>query len=169
MLGHFERRRKLNLPPYRNTNLPTCLSTWYRWFLERVRARHPHARHPHVATPRHHPRARHPPRHHPRGRYPRARYPPSRHLRLLTTPLLLRHFSQDELKRDHDLTEHVQGLEQGAAARRASERKQSLLQHRKMLQERWLQDEQEEQELQAQRPPWRGRSARQRLTLTPKP
>ena len=85
------------------------------------------------------------------------------------TPLHLRRFSQDELKRDQDLTEHVQGLEQGAAARRASERKQSLLQHRKMLQERWLQDEQEEQELQAQRPPWRGRSARQRLTLTPKP
>ena len=178
MLGHFERRRKLNLPPYRNTNLPTCLSTWYRWFLERVRARHPHARHPHVATPRHHPRARHTPRHHPRGRYPRARHPRARHLRLSMTPLHLRHFSQDELKRDHDLTEHVQGLEQGAAARRASERKQSLLQHRKMLQERWLQDEQEEQELQAQRPPWRGRSARQRLpqhpnpntqTLTPRP
>ena len=95
--------------------------------------------------------------------------PRARHPRLSMTPLHLRRFSQDELKRDHDLTEHVQGLEQGAAARRASERKQSLLQHRKMLQERWLQDEQEEQELQAQRPPWRGRSARQRLTLTPKP
>ena len=104
-----------------------------------------------------------------RSSYPRARHPLSRHLRLSMTPLHLRHFSQDELKRDHDLTEHVQGLEQGAAARRASERKQSLLQHRKMLQERWLQDEQEEQELQAQRPPWRGRSAWQRLTLTPKP
>ena len=52
MLGHFERRRKLKLPPYRNTNLPTCLSTWYRWFLERVcRARHPRARHPPRALP----------------------------------------------------------------------------------------------------------------------
>ena len=59
MLGHFERRRKLKLPPYRNTNLPTCLSTWYRWFLERVcRARRtppprtpPRARHPARATP----------------------------------------------------------------------------------------------------------------------
>ena len=52
MLGHFERRRKLKLPPYRNTNLPTCLSTWYRWFLERVcRTRHPRSRHPARANP----------------------------------------------------------------------------------------------------------------------
>ena len=41
MLGHFEQRRKMRLPAYKNTNLPTCLSTWHRWFLEKVRATTP--------------------------------------------------------------------------------------------------------------------------------